>query len=122
MMRSIARQFGGPSGPVGHLVSRLLAQANADFTVYNSDGQVAALLQHAGFTQAEIRVVFGDPGHPGGRVMSGKRSDLDGPEVPHRSRTGDPIGFSWKGTGSSAGQRKKIYSGVQGAGHQESGR
>jgi hypothetical protein len=78
MMRSIARQFGGPSGPVGHLVSRLLAQANADFTVYNSDGQVAALLQHAGFTQAEIRV-FGDPGHPGGRVMSGKRSDLDGP-------------------------------------------
>jgi Arm DNA-binding domain len=32
------------------------------------------------------------------------------PEVPHRSRTGDPIGFSWKGTGTSAGKRKTIYS------------
>ena len=31
-------------------------------------------------------------------------------EVPHRSRTGDPIGFSWKGTGTGAGKRKKIYS------------
>jgi hypothetical protein len=32
------------------------------------------------------------------------------PEVPHRSRTGDPIGFSWKGTGTGAGKRKKLYS------------
>ncbi len=31
-------------------------------------------------------------------------------EVPHRSRTGDPIGFSWKGTGTGAGKRKKLHS------------
>jgi hypothetical protein len=28
-MRSLARQFGGPSGPVGHLVSGLLARGNS---------------------------------------------------------------------------------------------
>jgi hypothetical protein len=33
-----------------------------------------------------------------------------GLEVPHRSRTGDPIGFSWKGTRTSAGKREKIHS------------
>jgi SAM-dependent methyltransferase len=37
------------------------------FTVYDSDDQVAAALQHAGFTPPEVRV-FGDPAHPGGRV------------------------------------------------------
>jgi hypothetical protein len=47
---------------------------------------------------------------------------LAGVEVPHRSRTGDPIGFSWKGTGTSAGKRKEIQSRVQGAGRQEGGR
>jgi hypothetical protein len=31
-------------------------------------------------------------------------------EVPHRSRTGDPIGFSWKGTGTSEGKREAIHS------------
>jgi hypothetical protein len=31
-------------------------------------------------------------------------------EVPHGSRTGDPIGFSWKGTGSSAGETEKVHS------------
>ena len=35
------------------------------------------------------------------RYMHGDGGDG---EVPHRSRTGDPIGFSWKGTGSSAGK------------------
>jgi SAM-dependent methyltransferase len=33
-MRSIARQFGGPSGPVGYLVSGLLARRNADFNCW----------------------------------------------------------------------------------------
>ena len=33
-MRSIARQFGGPSGPVGHLVSGLLARGNAGFNCW----------------------------------------------------------------------------------------
>ena len=30
--------------------------------------------------------------------------------VPHRSRTGDLIGFSWKGTGTSAGKSEAIHS------------
>jgi hypothetical protein len=30
-------------------------------------------------------------------------------EVPHRSRTGDPIGFSWKGTRANAGKRETIH-------------
>jgi trans-aconitate methyltransferase len=33
-MRSIARQFGGPSGPVGYLVSGPLARRNADFNCW----------------------------------------------------------------------------------------
>ena len=33
-MRSIARQFGCPSGPIGHLVSRLLARGNAGFNCW----------------------------------------------------------------------------------------
>jgi SAM-dependent methyltransferase len=37
------------------------------FTLYDSDDQVAALLQHAGFTAPEVRI-FGDPAHPGGRL------------------------------------------------------
>jgi SAM-dependent methyltransferase len=37
------------------------------FTVYDSDDQVAMVLQHAGFTPPEVRV-FGDPAHPGGRL------------------------------------------------------
>jgi hypothetical protein len=37
------------------------------FTVYDSDDQVAALLERAGFTPPEVRV-FGDPGHPAGRL------------------------------------------------------
>jgi SAM-dependent methyltransferase len=37
------------------------------FTLYESDDQVTALLQHAGFTAPEIRI-FGDPAHPGGRL------------------------------------------------------
>jgi SAM-dependent methyltransferase len=37
------------------------------FTLYDSDDQVAAVLQHAGFTAPEVRV-FGDPAHPGGRL------------------------------------------------------
>jgi hypothetical protein len=30
-------------------------------------------------------------------------------EVPHRSRTGDPIGFSWKGTRANAGKSETIH-------------
>jgi SAM-dependent methyltransferase len=37
------------------------------FTLYDSDDQVAALLQHAGFAAPEVRI-FGDPAHPGGRL------------------------------------------------------
>ena len=37
------------------------------FTLYDCDGQVAAVLQQAGFTPPEVRI-FGDPGHPGGRL------------------------------------------------------
>ena len=37
------------------------------FTLYDRDDQVAAALQHAGFTPPEVRV-FGDPAHPGGRL------------------------------------------------------
>jgi SAM-dependent methyltransferase len=37
------------------------------FTVYDSDDQVAALLERAGFSPPEVRV-FGDPGHPAGRL------------------------------------------------------
>jgi SAM-dependent methyltransferase len=37
------------------------------FTLYDSDDQVAAALQHAGFTPPEVRV-FGDPAHAGGRL------------------------------------------------------
>ena len=37
------------------------------FTLYDSDNQVAALLQHAGFTTPEV-CIFGDPAHPGGRL------------------------------------------------------
>ncbi len=37
------------------------------FTLYDSDDQVAAVLQHAGFTPPEVRV-FGEPAHPGGRL------------------------------------------------------
>jgi len=37
------------------------------FTVYDSDDQVAAALQHAGFTPPKVRI-FGDPAHPGGRL------------------------------------------------------
>ena len=36
------------------------------FTLYDCDDQIAAVVQHAGFTPPEIRV-FGDPAHPGGR-------------------------------------------------------
>jgi uncharacterized membrane protein len=31
-------------------------------------------------------------------------------EVPHGSRTGDPIGFFWKGTGSSGQESKEVFS------------
>jgi transcriptional regulator with XRE-family HTH domain len=31
-------------------------------------------------------------------------------EMPHGSWTGDPLGFSWKGTGASARKRETIYS------------
>jgi hypothetical protein len=31
-------------------------------------------------------------------------------EVPHGSRTGDPIGFSWKGTGSSDQKPEEVLS------------
>ncbi len=85
-MRSIARQFGGPSGPAGHLVSGRrehdiltpdghvalgyqlrrhmpsVAQRTfprEGFTVYDSGNQFAALLQQSGFTQPEVRV-FGE--------------------------------------------------------------
>ena len=37
------------------------------FTLYDCDDQVAAVLQQAGFTPPEVRI-FGDPGHPGGRL------------------------------------------------------
>jgi SAM-dependent methyltransferase len=37
------------------------------FTLYESDDQVAAVLQQAGFAKPEIRI-FGDPSHPGGRI------------------------------------------------------
>lgn len=37
------------------------------FTLYDSDEQVAVILQQAGFTLPEVRI-FGDPGHPGGRL------------------------------------------------------
>jgi SAM-dependent methyltransferase len=37
------------------------------FTLYDSDEQVAAVLQQAGFTPPYVRI-FGDPGHPGGRL------------------------------------------------------
>ena len=43
-------------------------------------------------------------------------------EVPHRSRTGDPIGFSPERDGGNVGATKKVHSGIQGAGRQESGR
>ncbi len=37
------------------------------FTLYDSDDQVAAVLQRAGFAPPQVRV-FGDPAHPGGRL------------------------------------------------------
>ena len=31
-------------------------------------------------------------------------------EAPHGSRTGDPIGFFWKGTGSSGQESQEVFS------------
>jgi hypothetical protein len=31
-------------------------------------------------------------------------------ELPHASRTGDPIGFFWKGTGSSGRKSQEVFS------------
>jgi hypothetical protein len=38
---------------------------------------------------------------------AGKNEDI---EVPNGSRTGDPIGFSWKGTGSSGRKSSEVFS------------
>ncbi len=53
------------------------------FTLYDSDDQVAAALQHAGFTPPEIRV-FGDPAHPGGRLALA--TPASGPQAGAKSR------------------------------------
>jgi GrpB-like predicted nucleotidyltransferase (UPF0157 family) len=101
-------------------------------------GPMAARVDHVGSTsvpglaakdcidvQAEVHVLAGD-------LISGRFAEIGfrlrpepwnwveaapgGPcaklvfEVPHRFRTGDPIGFSWKGTGSSAGKSEAILS------------
>src|SRR3954451_24554744 len=56
----------------------------------------AALVSEADFIAAQQIEVPRGPAGPAVRR-----------EVPHRSRTGDPIGFSWKGTRTSAGKREK---------------
>jgi hypothetical protein len=42
--------------------------------------------------------------------VSQAASQASASEVPHGSWTGDPIGFSWKGTGTSARKREEIHS------------
>jgi hypothetical protein len=42
-------------------------------------------------------------------------------EVPPGFRTGDPIGFSPERDGGNVGATKKVHSGIQGTGRQESG-
>jgi SAM-dependent methyltransferase len=58
------------------------------FTVYDSDDQVAAALQHAGFTPPKVRI-FGDPAHPGGRLAlatpaPGRQADANGRHTARR--------------------------------------
>jgi SAM-dependent methyltransferase len=63
------------------------------FTLYDCDDQVAAVLQQAGFTPPEVRI-FGDPGHPGGRLalatprQAGRPAGA-GPELARRGGLAD---------------------------------
>jgi hypothetical protein len=45
-----------------------------------------------------------------GDPIDASRAEQIVSEVPHGSRTGDPIGFFWKGTGSSDQESQEVFS------------
>jgi hypothetical protein len=74
----LTRQFGGPSGLAGHIALGYQLRQNMPpvaqrtfpregFTLYDSDDQVAAVLEQAGFTRPEIRI-FGAHDRAMGRL------------------------------------------------------